>query len=196
MVDPFSFAAYVANIGHDLRAPLNSVLGFAQVISEGLDGPLTSDMASDVQRIEKNGAHLLNLVNDVIDMAKIESGRIKLNLESININGLLQETIKSLESQAEQRALFLGLESESEGDFEFVADRTRLRQIFALLITSAIKRTEKGGIIIQLSHNTQTVSVKLRDTGAKIPPEKIETIFTEGDINIARRAMGSGLEIC
>ncbi|HNE03108.1 MAG TPA: histidine kinase dimerization/phospho-acceptor domain-containing protein, partial [Anaerolineales bacterium] len=83
-------SSFLANMSHELRTPLNSILGFADVMLEGLDGPLTSTMDNDLRLIQKNGQHLLHLINDVLDMAKIESGRMSLHADTFNVNNLLE----------------------------------------------------------------------------------------------------------
>ena len=95
-------SSFLANMSHELRTPLNSILGFTQVILEGLDGPMTEDMEMDLGLIEKNGQHLLNLINEVLDMAKIESGRISLGLEPINLSDMLERCHQHQQSFGEE----------------------------------------------------------------------------------------------
>ena len=97
----------MANMSHELRTPLNSILGFTQVILEGIDGPLTEFMEADLQLIEKNGKHLLNLINEVLDMAKIESGRLSLTFEAINLRELLVDVLETTMPQANAKGIYL-----------------------------------------------------------------------------------------
>jgi signal transduction histidine kinase len=98
-------SSFLANMSHELRTPLNSILGFTQVILEEIDGPLTPDMISDLKLIEKNGQHLLKLISDVLDMAKIEAGRLSLTLEQFNVLELLQDVLETMSSLAREIAL-------------------------------------------------------------------------------------------
>jgi len=97
--------SFLANMSHELRTPLNSVLGFTQVILEGLDGPLTDDMTNDLGLIEKNGRHLLNLINEILDMAKIEAGRMNLSPEPVNLGDLLHDVVETSASLTRDRSL-------------------------------------------------------------------------------------------
>ena len=98
-------SAFMANMSHELRTPLNSILGFTQVIVEGLDGPLTDLMESDLGLIEKNGQHLLNLINDILDMAKIEAGRMSLSMEPLNLYNMLEDVMMTNSLMAPKRSL-------------------------------------------------------------------------------------------
>ena len=95
--------SFLANMSHELRTPLNSILGFSDVMLEGMDGPLTENMANDLHLIQKNGQHLLHLINDVLDMAKIEAGRMNLTPEQFNVHDVLDEVVSITSSLAERK---------------------------------------------------------------------------------------------
>src|SRR6266496_4057178 len=95
-------SSFLANMSHELRTPLNSILGFTDVMLEGLDGPLSDYMDNDLRLIQKNGQHLLHLINDVLDMAKIESGRMNLHPENFKVHNLMEE-VASITSRSEER---------------------------------------------------------------------------------------------
>ncbi|MDR3576819.1 MAG: GAF domain-containing protein [Anaerolineaceae bacterium] len=189
-------SSFLANMSHELRTPLNSILGFTQLIIEGLDGPLTEGMQSDLSLIDKNGRHLLNLINDVLDMAKIEAGRVNLVLEPTDIEQLLNEVMDIIGTLAKEKSLYLKMENHCGGAVTLSIDRTRMRQIFINLVGNAVKFTEKGGITIHIDKLDQMVRFRICDTGISIPPDKLETIFeafSQVDTSTTRRAGGTGL---
>ncbi|MBN1665777.1 MAG: GAF domain-containing protein [Anaerolineales bacterium] len=189
-------SAFLANMSHELRTPLNSILGFTQVMLEGLDGPLTEDMDTDLQLIEKNGQHLLNLINDVLDMAKIEAGRVSLSLEPLMVNDLLNEILKTTSGVAREKALDLELQSELPDELTFMVDAVRLRQVLINLVGNAAKFTEQGGIVIRAEQIQERVRIRIQDTGIGIPPSKLESIFeafSQVDTSTTRKTGGTGL---
>jgi PAS domain S-box-containing protein len=189
-------SAFLANMSHELRTPLNSVLGFAQVILEGLDGPLTDNMESDLKLIEKNGQHLLNLINDILDMAKIEAGRVSLSLEPVNIHELLDEVLESARSLARNKSLYLEMEATADTSVVIKIDRIRIHQVILNVIGNAIKFTETGGVRVQITKVDAKVQLWFRDTGIGIPADKLESIFeafSQVDTSSTRKAGGTGL---
>ena len=189
-------SSFLANMSHELRTPLNSILGFADVMIEELDGPLTENMSNDLKLIQKNGQHLLHLINDVLDMAKIESGRMSLNLERFLVHDLLEEVTSITSTLASEKNLSLFLEDDSVASVEIIADLTRLRQVMINLINNAIKFTEKGKISLWTAQQENLITIRVKDTGVGIPPDKLEEIFqefTQVDTSSTRKAGGTGL---
>ncbi len=190
-------SAFLANMSHELRTPLNSILGFTDVILEELDGPLTENMDNDLRLIQKNGRHLLHLINDVLDMAKIESGRMNLNPEVFNLNELLREVTSITSTLASERNIALFIADDSDQDVEIYADSTRIRQVMINLVNNAIKFTETGKISLKLkSMEGARVLITVKDTGIGIPPDKLEAVFQEFaqvDSSSTRKAGGTGL---
>jgi signal transduction histidine kinase len=189
-------SAFLANMSHELRTPLNAILGFTQVIIEGIDGPLTENMEDDLQLIEKNGQHLLKLINDVLDMAKIEAGRMSLSLEPFDIQELIVDVLETTRPLADEKELTLDLEIDPDIDLSIIADRFRLRQILLNLIGNSIKFTEEGGTTTSIEKITDKIYVKIKDTGIGIPPDKLESIFeafSQVDASTTRKAGGTGL---
>jgi signal transduction histidine kinase len=189
-------SSFLANMSHELRTPLNSILGFADVILEELDGPLTENMANDLGLIYKNGQHLLHLINDVLDMAKIESGRMNLSLEKFRVHDIIEEVVSITSPLASEKNLSLFIEEGSDQEVEINADRTRIRQVMINIINNAIKFTEKGRISARVTQQGEQVLIAVRDTGIGIVPNQLETIFQEFiqvDISSTRKAGGTGL---
>jgi signal transduction histidine kinase len=190
-------SAFLANMSHELRTPLNSILGFTDVMLEGLDGELTEYMNTDLRLIQKNGQHLLHLINDVLDMAKIESGRMNLHLEKFMLHDLLDEVTSITSSLASERNNALYIENDSDRDVEINADNTRLRQVMLNLVNNAIKFTMNGKISLRVSRLDGTrVLITVKDTGIGIPLDHLEPIFqefTQVDTSTTRKAGGTGL---
>ena len=190
-------SAFLANMSHELRTPLNSILGFSDVILEELDGPITELMDNDLRLIQKNGRHLLHLINDVLDMAKIDAGRMNLNPEKFNLHDLFDEVLSITSSLALEKSLALVIEADSNRDVEIYADRTRIQQVMINLVNNAIKFTEKGEITIHADRPQNShVIISVRDTGLGIPSDHLETIFqefTQVDTSTTRKTGGTGL---
>jgi len=189
-------SSFLANMSHELRTPLNSILGFSDVMLEELDGPLTDNMANDLGLIQKNGQHLLHLINDVLDMAKIESGKMNLAPEKLRVHEILEEVTSITSTLASEKNLSLFIESNSDQELEIFADRTRLRQIMINIANNAIKFTEKGRISMRASLQNEHALITVRDTGIGIPTDKLEAVFqefTQVDSSTTRKAGGTGL---
>ena len=190
-------SSFLANMSHELRTPLNSILGFTDVMLEGLDGPLTEFMDNDLRLIQKNGRHLLHLINDVLDMAKIESGRMNLNPERFKVHDVLDEVRNITSTLASEKNLSLFITEDSDQELEIYADSSRLRQVLINLVNNAIKFTERGKISISArSIEDAKVLIKVTDTGIGIPQDKLEAIFdefTQVDTSTTRKVGGTGL---
>jgi signal transduction histidine kinase/HAMP domain-containing protein len=189
-------SSFLANMSHELRTPLNSILGFTDVLLEGLDGSLTDAMENDLKLIGRNGQHLLSLINDVLDMAKIEAGKMNLSVEHFNLGELLEEVLDITGPLAREKSLDLRLENESTDGLELHADRIRLRQAMINLVGNAIKFTETGGIFVQAERDDGCIRVRVRDTGVGVRPEQAQIIFEEfGQVNTSttRTTGGTGL---
>jgi len=190
-------SSFLANMSHELRTPLNSILGFADVMLEGIDGKLTDYMDNDLRLIQKNGQHLLHLINDVLDMAKIESGRMNLNPEKFKIHEIFDEVTSITSTLANEKNLPLLIDGDSDKEVEIFADRTRLRQVMINLVNNAIKFTEAGKITLHvIPEEGARVIISVKDTGIAIPPEKLEVVFqefTQVDSSATRKVGGTGL---
>jgi signal transduction histidine kinase len=190
-------SAFLANMSHELRTPLNSILGFTDVMLEGLDGPLTDYMNNDLRLIQKNGQHLLHLINDVLDMAKIESGRMNLHPEKFTIHSILDEVTSITSTLASEKNTALFIEEDSDSEVEIFADNTRLRQVMINLVNNAIKFTTNGKIALRTSRlDGARILVTVKDTGLGIPPDHLEAIFqefTQVDTSTTRKVGGTGL---
>jgi len=190
-------SAFLANMSHELRTPLNSILGFTDVMLEGLDGDLTEYMDNDLRLIQKNGQHLLHLINDVLDMAKIESGRMNLHPEKFKVQDIFDDVRSLTSSLADARNDDLIVEEDSDHEVEIYADNTRIKQVMINLVNNAIKFTSDGRVSMRVAKmNGARVLITVKDTGLGIPADHLEAIFQEFsqvDTSTTRKAGGTGL---
>lgn len=189
-------SSFLANMSHELRTPLNSILGFSDVMLEELDGPLTENMRNDLGLIQKNGQHLLHLINDVLDMAKIESGKLNLNIEKFNLQEVIEEVTSITAPFASDKNLSLFLEQDSDNEVQISADKIRIRQVMINLVNNAIKFTEHGKISIRAACEDNHVLISVKDTGIGIPHDHLDSVFqefTQVDTSTTRKAGGTGL---
>jgi signal transduction histidine kinase len=184
-------------MSHELRTPLNSILGFTDVMLEGLDGPLTDYMDNDLRLIQKNGQHLLHLINDVLDMAKIESGRMNLHPEKFRVQEVLEDVNSLTSSLASAKNVALIFAEDSDREVEIFADSTRIKQVMINLVNNAIKFTHDGSITIRTFRpDGARIIITVKDTGLGIPADHLEAIFhefTQVDTSTTRKAGGTGL---
>ena len=190
-------SAFLANMSHELRTPLNSILGFTDVMLEGLDGSLTDHMDNDLRLIQKNGQHLLHLINDVLDMAKIESGRMNLHPEKFKVHDLFEEVTSITSTLASEKNTVLFIQNDSDRDVEIYADNTRIRQVMINLVNNAIKFTSNGKISLHtFKMDDARVLITVKDTGLGIPADHLDLIFqefTQVDTTTTRKVGGTGL---
>ncbi|MBN1261840.1 MAG: PAS domain S-box protein [Anaerolineae bacterium] len=190
---------FLANMSHELRTPLNSIIGYAEVMLMGIDGELDTETLEDVRAIYENGQHLLAMINDVLDLAKIEAGRLNLKLEDLDLGVLLEDVKTSsvglLNKYKKQE--HVEVQVTVEDDLPMVqADRVRINQVLANLVSNAIKFTEKGYVRIRGYRSAQWVCVEVKDTGIGIAPEYLEQIFEkfrQVDGSSRRQSEGTGL---
>lgn len=188
---------FLATMSHELRTPMNAVIGFSQLLLRQRQHPLQPAQLDMVQRILNNGKNLLSLINDILDLSKIEAGRLRLNLEEFNLSSLVESTAAELRSLATQKQLRL-ITQTYLADPYVINDRKRLRQIVVNLISNAIKFTEAGEVSIHLAQNevTDTVILTVKDTGIGIDQKDLEAIFHEfrqADQTMTRHYSGTGL---
>jgi signal transduction histidine kinase/CheY-like chemotaxis protein/putative methionine-R-sulfoxide reductase with GAF domain len=191
---------FLANMSHELRTPLNSIIGFSRVILKGIDGPTTELQQQDLNAIYSAGQHLLNLINDILDISKIEAGKMELAFDdNVNLTELIQSVLSTAVGLVKDKPI--QLERIIPADLPTVrADPTRLRQVILNLLSNAAKFTEKGTITIQAevaNHGAQSeIVIKVIDTGIGIAPEHQKNLFqpfTQVDGSATRKTGGSGL---
>ncbi len=186
---------FLASMSHELRTPLNSIIGFADVLLEGLDGELNERMEEDVRLIRESGNHLRGLIGDILDMSKIEAGRMDLRYEEIDMTQLANDVVATAAPLAQEKKLFLHLDID-EHVRPVMADRTRLRQVMWNIVGNAIKFTEKGSVTVSVQAQPNYVLCSVRDTGIGIKEENVDAVFEQFrqiDGGLNRTAGGTGL---
>ncbi|NCJ05888.1 GAF domain-containing protein [Synechococcales cyanobacterium C] len=187
---------FLATMSHELRTPINAITGFSQLLLRQRQYPLHGSQVDMLTRILNNGKHLLALINDILDLSKIEAGRMTLHLESFNLMSLLTITVDELASLAEQKGITLTTHTHLINPI-VVNDSSRLRQILVNLLSNAIKFTESGFVKVTLMEKgSNCLEISVQDTGIGIAPEHLREIFREfwqADQSISRPYQGTGL---
>jgi len=193
---------FLANMSHELRTPLNSILILSDQLRQNLAGNLTEKQTKHADIVHRAGSDLLQLINDVLDLAKVESGRMQLKLEPINMQDVLVELDASLRPMAELKGLRLHTQLEAGVPRVIHTDRVRLHQILRNLLSNALKFTDKGDVTLSVSSQgrqedeRELLCFSVRDTGIGIDPAQHEQIFQafqQLDGSTSRRFGGTGL---
>jgi len=167
---------FLAHMSHELRTPLNSILGFAQLLGEEEYGKLNERQHRYVRHIGSSGAHLLSLINDVLELTKVEAGQLELSLEVVGLRQLLAGCVEEMGPLARHKAQLLLLRA--RGNLAVRADSRRLRQVILNLVSNAIKFTPDGGTVtLETERDGSEVLIHVRDTGVGVPAEERERIF-------------------
>jgi signal transduction histidine kinase/DNA-binding response OmpR family regulator len=188
-------SAFLSNMSHELRTPLNSVIALAGVLGRRLRNAIPEEEYSYLEVIERNGRHLLALINDILDLSRIEAGRADLSLSAFAVHDLAAEVIGMLELQAEEKGI--ALRNEVAGDLPPIrSDLSKCRHILQNLVGNAVKFTEAGRVTVAAAQVDGAVQIIVRDTGIGISPEQLPYIFDEfrqADESTSRKYGGSGL---
>jgi PAS domain S-box-containing protein len=188
---------FLATMSHELRTPLNAVIGYSEIQLMGITGELTPKQREYQDRILSNALHLLGLINDILDLSKIEAGRMDIALNSFRLRPWLDEIVQQNRVLAEEKHLPITVEVEERLPDVMISDPERLKQVMINLLSNAVKFTEKGAIKILVARNdTQTWKIEVEDTGIGIPIHAQETVFEEFrqvDGSTRRQYGGTGL---
>jgi PAS domain S-box-containing protein len=166
---------FLANMSHELRTPLNAILGFSELMARDIG--LTLEQQYNLATIHRSGEHLLNLINDVLDLAKIETGRVVVNIRPFDMHRLLDELTDLFRLRATEKGLTLLLTRDSSVPQLIETDDKKLRQILSNLLSNAVKFTEQGGVGLRVTFADGLLWCEVQDTGPGIPPQDLETIF-------------------
>jgi signal transduction histidine kinase len=189
-------SAFLANMSHELRTPLNAIIGYSEMMLEDAEDEGAEERVGDLRKVHRSGRHLLGLINDILDISKIEAGKIELNLDPVN----LADTIADVENTAAplmeaNNNRFKITKPEGIGMIE--SDGQRLRQVLLNLLSNAAKFTENGDIELTVERNGDGwVRFQVRDTGIGMSPEQVENLFqpfVQADSSISQRFGGTGL---
>lgn len=186
---------FLANMSHELRTPLNSIIGFSRVILKGIDGPITQEQQEDLTSIYSNGQHLLNLINEILDMAKIEAGKMTMLFETIQVEETAKTILSSIRSLVKEG---VELSWYIAPDLPLIeADPIRVRQILINLLSNAAKYTNQGKIHLEITQqDTQYIHIAVQDTGIGIAQkdyDKLFRAFEQVDSSTTRSEGGTGL---
>jgi GAF domain-containing protein len=186
---------FLANMSHELRTPLNAILGYTELIADGVYGEPSEKMAAVLKRLESNGRHLLGLINDVLDLSKIEAGQLQLDLADYTVEDIAHTVRSTLEPLATDKKLAFKVEV-APGLPPGCGDGRRLTQVLINLVGNAIKFTDAGEVAIQAEANNGSFHVSVRDTGPGISAadqSKLFQEFQQADNSITRKKGGTGL---
>jgi len=168
---------FLANMSHELRTPLNAIGGYADLLSAGIRGPVTEQQHADLVRIKRNQHHLLGLINDILNFAKLEAGRVRFDLRDVSMNEALGQLEALIAPQVHEKGLHYDYQC-CDPSYTAHVDPERLQQILLNLLSNAVKFTPRGGeIAVTCGATRAAMAVRVRDSGVGIPPDKLEQIF-------------------
>lgn len=190
---------FLANMSHELRTPLNSIIGFSRVILKGIDGPITELMQQDLTAIYNSGQHLLGLINDILDLAKIEAGKMELAFDEVNISDLVSSVLSTMSGLIKDKSIQMKRNVE-DGIPAVKADAIRIRQVMINLLSNAAKFTEEGEILVNVetykNNGRNEIKISVIDSGSGISEadqEKLFQPFSQVDASPTRKTGGTGL---
>ncbi|MFC1837387.1 response regulator [Thermodesulfobacteriota bacterium] len=197
-------SSFLANMSHELRTPMNSIIGYTDLLLDGVDGKINKEQKKSLLKVENNAKHLLQLINDILDMSKIESGKVELDLKKINIQALVESVASTFEPAMTTKKLALAF-AFADGLPHIYVDEDKIKQVFINLLSNAIKFTHQGGITIRVNPSEKGikpgerplfVQVSVEDTGIGIKEEDIGRLFdkfSQIDVSTIRQYEGTGL---
>jgi signal transduction histidine kinase len=188
-------SVFLATMSHELRTPLNTIIGFTGIMLQGLAGPLKPEQEKQLNMVYDSAKHLLALINDILDLSKIEAGEVEIIKEEFDVASLINKVVKTVSPLAEQKGLGLTIALSPEVGRIF-SDRRRVEQILLNLVNNAIKFTERGWVRIEGTIVDKHLQVSVQDTGIGIKPEdmpKLFQAFCQIDTGLARKHEGTGL---
>ncbi|HLA15090.1 MAG TPA: ATP-binding protein, partial [Gemmatimonadaceae bacterium] len=191
---------FLATMSHELRTPLNAIQGYTQLLALEVRGPITPPQREDLERIERSQRHLLALINDVLNFAKIEAGHVAVVSEPVDLAEVFAGIREFVEPQLREKSIQFTLSRTVPGEL-VCGDGDKVRQILINLLSNAIKFTPRGGLIeLKCAKDDEMFHISVRDTGAGIPPDKLEAIFepfvqVNRDYSSKHQGTGLGLSI-
>jgi len=187
---------FLASMSHELRTPLNAIMGYAQLLELGVHGALDTKQREDLRRIDRSAQHLLGLINDILNFAKIEAGRLEFRLEPVSLASVLSRVKELIALQAAAKHIRCSFEPVASDVF-VCADEEKLVQVFVNLTSNAVRYTNEGGeLTVTSTVSDSRVVTEVRDTGVGIPANKLADIFepfVQVDRGYAANRQGAGL---
>jgi len=190
-------SVFLANMSHEIRTPMNAILGFTEVLKRGHDTP-PADRDRYLRTIHSSGRHLLELINDILDLSKVEAGRLDTEVVSMDPYGIVHDVVQVMGVKAREKGIELEYRVDGQVPQTIHSDAGRFRQILTNLVGNAIKFTERGGITLDVAFEPQggTLVIRVSDTGIGMTPEQQARIFdpfVQADNSVSRRFGGTGL---
>jgi signal transduction histidine kinase len=186
---------FLASMSHELRTPINALIGYASLMLDRIYGDLTPRQEEGLNRIQGAAQHLLALINDILDLAKIEAGRMPLHLDDVTLADIMTEITQQIEPMVKKKKLSLNVEL-PRSELSLHTDRTKVKQILLNLLSNAVKFTHHGGIWVTVSKDEEDLRFDVRDTGIGIREVDLESIwedFRQVDQSRTREFGGTGL---
>ncbi|MBW1937777.1 MAG: response regulator [Deltaproteobacteria bacterium] len=198
-------STFLANMSHELRTPMNSIIGYSDLLIDGVDGPINEEQEKSLGRISNNARHLLQLLNDLLDLSKIEAGKTELEAEQFNLKGLIDSVVSMFEGMITQKGLSLDFDIDEDLPLVY-GDKNKIKHVLMNLLSNAIKFTDEGGITIRARTSGRGIhrlgeppifaEVCIEDTGIGINDEDLGKIFdkfVQADLSTVRQYEGTGL---
>ncbi|HEY8807353.1 MAG TPA: ATP-binding protein [Candidatus Limnocylindria bacterium] len=186
---------FLANVSHELRTPMNAIIGYSKLMLDGLDGELNAQQEADLQRVTTAADNLLGLINGLLDLSKIEAGRMEINVEEVDVRPIVEDVVALVRPQSDSKDL--DVHANLPADLPpILADRARFRQVLVNLMSNSVKFTDKGSVTVSATSGDGWVTMSVADTGIGISAEAQAYIFDEfrqADASTTRRYGGTGL---
>ena len=186
---------FLASMSHELRTPLNSIIGFTGIMLMGLSGELNNEQKKQLEKVKNSASHLLNLINDILDISKIEAGKVDVYTEKINLRNIIKGVVDTVSPMTKEKNLEINYSLPK--NIELESDERRLKQVLMNLVSNAVKYTEKGSVNITANVlKGGKVKIKVTDTGIGVSKEEMRKLFQpfqQIDSSLTKEQAGTGL---
>jgi len=188
-------SVFLASMSHELRTPLNSIIGFTGIILQGMAGEVNEEQRKQLTMVKNSGSHLLSLINDLLDISKIEAGKVELSLEEFRLDDVVREVVEAFSPAVSKKGMELTMQVPE--DMTLVSDKRRIKQVLMNLVSNAVKFTDQGSVqIVARVPEGETLETRVIDTGIGIKKEYMDKLFQpfqQIDVSLTKRHEGTGL---
>lgn len=185
---------FLANMSHELRTPLNAIIGYAEILLDGCDEIAPEELTRDLTKIRSAGKHLLEMIDDILEISRIEAGRMELQVGPVDLDELIQEVVVSVRPLMEKNSIQFEIQTDKLGTMQ--GDAPKLRQILLNLLSNAAKFTRKGTVTFQARRDDRSMTIRVTDTGIGMTPQQSARLFrpfTPADASTTKKYGGTGL---